>query len=159
MKEWQQKIGDKKEGENLTDHYGFYPLHWLVNGYKLTGLDEETMECLETRKRDHMRDRGYMVDTIGGYNVSIQRTCRVEVDDGMSGMYECRMVQSVLSMSWIQLTISIYVYFLEETELNDEVVPCGIVEEKKTKMASEDNVEETKGGDDEVEGAEGKKKG
>ena len=99
-----------QEEENSEEHWEFYPLQWLVSGYTLTGLNEESMEYLETRKKEYMIDHGYMVDGHDGYDAAIERTSRLVVEDGQSGTYKCSKVECVLLMSELLLTISLYIY-------------------------------------------------
>ena len=73
------------EGQTPDETFEFYPLEWLINGYKLDDINAVFAEKLEKRKVKYMEDRGYVADATDGYDASLERTSRLVVVDGTSG--------------------------------------------------------------------------
>ncbi len=65
----------------------FYPLRWLLSGYRLPGITREYVELLENRKVQYMKLHGYKIDE--NDELYAGRTSRLEVEDEHSGKYSC----------------------------------------------------------------------
>ena len=61
--------------------FRFWPMRWLLSGYRLGGIDFETAEVLEECKVEYMEARGYLIEG-SVYDAGCARTSRpIEVKE------------------------------------------------------------------------------
>ena len=72
------------EEDKPTADFKFYPMWWLLSGYRLGGINIEIAEVLEERKVEYMEERGYLMDG-SGYDAGGDRTSRQIDEEKESG--------------------------------------------------------------------------
>ena len=63
------------DDDKAAADFRFWPLRWLLSGYRLGGIDSETVEMMEKTKVEYMEERGYSMEG-GGYDANCTRTSR-----------------------------------------------------------------------------------
>jgi hypothetical protein len=82
LSEWQKTENFMEDDEKASVKFEFFPLEWLISGYRLEGITEDLVTLLEDRKVEYLWDRGYGLDGIDGHDAGRHRTAR-RINDEM----------------------------------------------------------------------------